>query len=100
MKLVKLIGNSSECESKWTNWPIVIGGRERFSEGFSLIPLKTFTDAQVADIEIVWSRLNDKKGDKTICSIPISMLSATEPQVKFSFNVPLKALILREFPQP
>ncbi len=94
--LAKLL-EQKEGPSKWTRWPVVIGMGEQFSASFSVLPLVAFKDKQLGDVEIVWSRVNDKKGEKTVCSIPIWEVTATEDCVDISLEPPLRAIKLQEF---
>ena len=95
--VVKLLENTRFKESKWTLWPIIIGGGEQFAATFAMLPINQFKDKQLGDVEIIWSRVNDKKGEKTICSIPIWETTSTETCIDIIVEPPLKAVKLQEF---
>jgi len=84
-------------ESKWENWPVLINPGETFSHCIPILPIAEFKEKQLGDLEIVWTRADDKTKEKTNCTIPISEASCETPILEISAEYPLKGNKLSEF---
>jgi len=95
---IKLIEDCTIQDSKWQGWPIVLGISESLSATFSVLPLVSFNDQQIADIEILWSRATEKESEKTVCAIPLPQVTATDSCVDVIMtSIPTKAVKFKEF---
>ena len=92
---IKMLENSQECNSKWKDWPIPISSGEMFSSAFYLVSLTPFSNLQVADVEILWSR--SPESERYICSIPISEVSSNEAPLEIHVDLPYRIVQFCEF---
>jgi hypothetical protein len=94
---LRLVDNYTLPSSQWEPQPVVVGYGESFSACFALQPAMQFDAQQFADLEVVWSRANDRKEDKTVCSMPVWDVTSTESCVDVRLDPPPRAQRFKEF---
>jgi len=93
--ILKLIEDYTNTESQWKEWPVTLGKGECLSLSYSILALMPFNDQQIADIEILWSRVDNDK--KISCLIPLPAVSANKQGINVKLSsVPAKMIKSKE----